>query len=167
MSTILSPRVVRALLQNRNLTEEDVLIIANRTNLPQDILEMIAKDRRWSGSYPIRLALARNPRSPLTVSLSVARFLRIFDLEEITQEPLTSPWSCGNKVETMIMERVPTMPLGNKKTLAKKAAGNVLLKLLQDRHSRSGCALPQQSPPDRGASLQGHQPQRIPPRRRS
>jgi hypothetical protein len=33
----------------------------------------------------------------------------------------------------MIMERVPTMPLGNKKTLAKKAAGNLLLKLLQDR----------------------------------
>ena len=29
------------------------------------------------------------------------------------------------------------MPLGNKKTLAKKAAGNVLLKLLQDADARS------------------------------
>ena len=41
----------------------------------------------------------------------------------------------------MIIERIPTMPLGNKKTLAKKAAGNVLLKLLQDRHARGGRSL--------------------------
>ena len=127
-----SARVIRALLQNSNLAEEDVLIIANRTNLTQDILELIAKDKRWSESYPVRLALARNPRSPLAVSLSVARFLRIFDLEEITRNHYV-PVILRNKVERMIMERVPTMPLGNKKSLAKKAAGNLLLKLLQDR----------------------------------
>jgi hypothetical protein len=127
-----SARVVRALLQNRNLVEDDVLIIANRTNLTPDILEVIAKDRRWSESYPVRLALVRNPRSPLSVSLSVARFLRIFDLEEITRNHYI-PVILRSKVESMIMERVPTMALGNKKTLAKKAAGNLLLKLLQDR----------------------------------
>ena len=33
----------------------------------------------------------------------------------------------------MIVERIPAMPLGNKKTLARKAAGTVLLKMLQDR----------------------------------
>ncbi len=35
----------------------------------------------------------------------------------------------------IINERIPTMPLGNKKTLAKKAAGGVLLKLLLDSNA--------------------------------
>ena len=127
-----SPKVIRALLGNRQLSEEDILIIANRKNIPPDILEIIAKDKRWSESYPVRLALVRNPKSPLSVSLSIARFLRLFDLEEITRSHFI-PLVFRHKVESLINERVPTMPLGNKKTLAKKAAGNVLLKLLLDR----------------------------------
>lgn len=127
-----SPLVIRSLLGNMNLTEEEILIIANRRNLPADILEMIAKNRRWSESYPIRLALARNPGVPLSVSLSIARFLRVFDLEEITRSVFI-PLVFRHKAEALLIERIPTMPLGNKKSLAKKAAGNVLRKLLQDR----------------------------------
>lgn len=127
-----SPRVIRALLGNRQLTEEDILIVANRKNIPADILESIARDKRWSESYPVRLALARNPKSPLSVSLPISRFLRLFDLEEITRSHFIT-LVFRHKVENLIIERIPTMPLGNKKTLAKKAAGSVLLKLLQDR----------------------------------
>ena len=126
-----SPRVLRALLENRNLSEEDVTIIAKRNNLPSDILETIFKDNRWAESYPVRLALARNARSPLSVSLTIARYLRIFDLEEITRSHFI-PLVFRHKVEMIINERLLTMPLGNKKTLAKKAAGSVLLKLLLD-----------------------------------
>jgi len=126
-----SPKVIRALLQNRHLSEEDVTIIAKRKNLPSDILETIFKDNRWAESYPVRLALARNPRSPLSVSLTIARYLRIFDLEEITRSHFI-PLVFRHKVEMIINERLPTMPLGNKKTLAKKATGGVLLKLLLD-----------------------------------
>jgi hypothetical protein len=127
-----SSRVLRSLLGNRNVTEEEILILLNRKNIQADILEAIARDKRWAESYPVRLALARNPRSPLSVSLSTARFLRVFDLEEITRNHFI-PLVFRHKVERMLVERVPTMPLGNKKTLAKKAAGTVLLKLLQDR----------------------------------
>jgi hypothetical protein len=126
-----SPKVIRALLYNRHLSEEDVTIIAKRKNLPSDILETIFKDNRWAESYPVRLALARNPRSPLSVSLTIARYLRIFDLEEITRSHFI-PLVFRHKVEMIISERLPTMPLGNKKTLAKKATGGVLLKLLFD-----------------------------------
>jgi hypothetical protein len=126
-----SPRIIRALLENRHLAEEDVLIIAQRKNLPPEILEKIFKDKRWSTSYPVQLALARNPKSPLSVSLTIARYLRIVDLEEITRSHFI-PLVFRHKAERIISERVFTMPLGNKKTLAKKAAGGVLLKLLQD-----------------------------------
>lgn len=126
-----SPNVIRTLLGNRNLTEDDVLAIATRRNLQADILERIAKDKRWAESYPVRLALARNPKSPLSVSLTMARYLRIFDLEEITRSHFI-PLAFRRKVEGIIVEKIPSMPLGNRKTLAKKASGNVLLKLLQD-----------------------------------
>ena len=127
-----SPRVIRALLGNQHLAEEDILVIANRKNLPSDIINTIAKDKRWAESYPVRLAIARNPKAPLSVSLTIARYLRIFDLEEITRSHFI-PLVFRRKVEAMINERIPTMPLGNKKTLAKKAAGAVLLTLLKDR----------------------------------
>ncbi len=126
-----SSRVVRALLENQQLVEDDILILATRKDLPPDILVSISKDRRWNESYQIRLALARNPRTPLSVSLNVARFLRLFDLEELTRSHFI-PLVFRHKVETMLVERIPTMPLGNKKTIAKKAAGVVLLKMLQD-----------------------------------
>ena len=129
-----SPRVIRALLENRRLAEEDVLIIVKRKNLPPDILATVFKDKRWAESYPVRLALARNPRSPLSVSLTCARYLRLFDLEEITRSHFI-PLVFRHKVEMIINERIPTMPLGNKKTLAKKAAGSVLLKLLLDANT--------------------------------
>lgn len=127
-----SPRVIRALLGNLHLSEEDILIVATRKNLPPDVLQTIARDKRWAESYPVRLALAKNPQTPLSVSLSVARFLRLFDLEEITRSHFI-PLVFRHKVEAMIVERIPAMPLGNKKTLARKAAGAVLLKMLQDR----------------------------------
>ncbi len=127
-----SPGVLRALITNRNLTEQDILVIVNRKDMPADILEAIAKDKRWAESYALRLALVRNPGSPLSISLSKARYLRIFDMEEITRNHFI-PLVFRHKIESIIMEQIPSMALGNRKALARKAAGNVLLKLLQDQ----------------------------------
>ncbi len=126
-----SPQVIRTLLVNRNLGEDDVLVIASRKNLPPDIFAEIARDKRWSESYPIRLALAGNPKTPLSVSISLARYLRLFDLAEMARNPLI-PSVFRHKVETIVTERIPGMPLGLKKSLAKMAVGNVLQRLLQD-----------------------------------
>jgi hypothetical protein len=125
-----SPTVIRALLNNRNLSEDDVLAIAARKNLPADIFELIAKDKRWVKSYPVRLALARNPKTPLSASLSIARYLRLFDLAEISRSHFL-PLVFRHKIEAIIIEKIPTMDLGIKKTLAKIASGEVLLKLIQ------------------------------------
>jgi hypothetical protein len=126
-----SPRVIRALLDNKKLREEDVLIIANRKNLPPDVLDAIARSGKWAESYPIRLALAKNPKTPLSASLSIVRYLRLFDIAELTRNHHI-PLVFRHKVEAIVNERIPTMALGYKKSLAKMAVGNVLLKLLQD-----------------------------------
>ena len=127
-----SPKVLKALLTNRLLTEEHALVIANRRNLSGDVLEAIAKDRRWTESYPIRMAIAKNPKTPLFISLSLARHLRLFDLADITRDHFL-PLPYRKRIEAMIIERIPAMPLGIKKTLARRAAGNVLFTLLLSR----------------------------------
>ncbi len=126
-----SPRVVKALLANRHIGEQEVLIIANRKNLPGDVLEAIAKDKRWVESYPIRLALAKNPKTPLFVALSISRYLRLFDLAEIGRSHFL-PLTFRHKIENIIMEKIPTMPLGIKRTLAKISSGNILIAMMQD-----------------------------------
>lgn len=126
-----SPVVIKALLANRNITEQEVVLVAGRRNLPGDIFEMIAKDKRWSESYPVKLALAKNPKTPLFAALSVARHLRLFDLVEICSNN-SLPVVYRKKVEAVVIEKIPTMPLGIKRSLAKTAAGGVLSAMLQD-----------------------------------
>jgi len=127
----LSPRVIRALLENRNITEEHILIIANRKNLPAEVLDRIFRDRRWTESYPVRLALAKNPKTPLFTALSIARFLRLFDLADLARNHFL-PVIYRKKLEAIVIEKIPTLAFGIKKTLAKVAAGEILLALIQD-----------------------------------
>lgn len=127
-----SPRVIRALLENARLCEKDIVTIAGRTNISGALLEAIAKNRRWAESYPLRLALAKNPNTPLFVSLSIARYLRLFDLTGIIRSH-SLPLAFRHKIEAIVIEKIPTMPLGIKKTMARQVAGNVLIKMLQER----------------------------------
>jgi hypothetical protein len=126
-----SSKVILALLENRDLTEEHILIVANRKNLSPEVLNSINKDVRWSESYPVRLALAKNPKTPLFTALSIARFLRLFDLAELARNHLL-PVIFRKKLEAMVIEKIPTLALGIKKTLAKVAAGEILISLIKD-----------------------------------
>lgn len=126
-----SSKVVLALFENRNLTEEHVLIIANRKNLSPQVLNILSKDVRWSESYRVRLALAKNPKTPLFAALSVARYLRLFDLADLARNHLL-PVIYRKKLEAIVIEKIPTLALGIKKTLAKVAAGEILISLIKD-----------------------------------
>ncbi len=126
-----SAKVILALLGNRNFTEEHALIVSNRKNLSPDVLKALFKDTRWNESYPVRLALAKNPKTPLFTALSIARFLRLFDLADLARNHLL-PVIYRKKLEAMVIEKIPTLALGIKKTLAKVAAGDILISLIKD-----------------------------------
>lgn len=127
----LSPKVIRALIDNTNLQEEHALILCNRKNIPGDILDTIYRDKRWADSYSVRLALARNPKTPLSTAISIARFLRLFDLADIARNSIL-PVLYRKKIEALVIEKIPTLAMGIKKTLAKIAADEILLSLIYD-----------------------------------
>ncbi|MEW6068659.1 MAG: hypothetical protein AB1610_10265 [Nitrospirota bacterium] len=126
-----SSEVILKLLQNKNLTEELTLIIAGRKNIDRRILESIYKDIRWMESYPIMLTLCKNHKTPQKISLSLLKSLRILDLADITRNKQI-PINIRMKAEANICEKILTLPLGIKLTLAKKASSNVLARLIED-----------------------------------
>jgi hypothetical protein len=126
-----SSRILSNMLLNRNITEDIVLIIAGRRNISSEILEALSTDLRWKDAYRIVSALSRNPKTPQKVSLSLLKKLRIFDLADLTRNPQI-PVNVRMKAEESINEKVLILPIGIKKTLAKRSSGKVLIKLVED-----------------------------------
>lgn len=85
-----TPRVIAALLDNPRLTEGSLAPLVHGESTPAPVLELIANDRRWGSRYPLRLALARNPATPLAAALHLLPALHKPDLRAIAGDPRLS-----------------------------------------------------------------------------
>ncbi len=88
-----SPQVIAALLDNPRLTEGMLVPVVHAAAASPAILELIAGDRRWGVRYPVRLALVKNPATPLQTAWRLLESLRRSDLRPVaadarTPEPL-------------------------------------------------------------------------------
>jgi len=82
-----NPMVIRALLQNPRMIEEDAVAIAAGRRTQSGILQVIADDPRWSPRPAVRKALARHPATPSQVALRMIRHLTRRDLREVSASP--------------------------------------------------------------------------------
>ena len=82
-----NPMIVRALLQNPRLREEDALAIAGGAGAPAPVLQTLAEDSRWSTRPALQKAIARNPVTPPAVALRIIQGLSTRDLKELSQTP--------------------------------------------------------------------------------
>jgi len=82
-----TPRVIAALLDNPRLTEGSLAPLVHGETTPTPVLELIAGDRRWGARYPLRLALARNPATPLGAALRLLPALHKADLRSLAGDP--------------------------------------------------------------------------------
>lgn len=80
------PRVATALLENPRLMEEDVLFTINQKSTPSPVLESVARDAKWSSRRNVRVALLRNPKTPISVSLSFISSLHRGDVAELLKD---------------------------------------------------------------------------------
>ena len=79
-------RVVKALLENPRLVEEDVLFLASQPRVPAPVLEAVAQDPRWSSRKEVRTALLRNSHTPLALTLSFINSLTAHDLRTLVAD---------------------------------------------------------------------------------
>lgn len=82
-----NPMVMRALLQNPRLVEEDAVVIAAGRRTKSAILQVLAEDFRWSPRPAVRKALARHPATPSQVALRMIGLLSRRDLREVSVSP--------------------------------------------------------------------------------
>ena len=115
---------------NRNLTEEMAVHIAKRSNVPSEVLGLLAVDVRFKTSYKLKLTICKNPKASLKVILSLLKFLRIFDLGDITKNQ-NIPVNIRKKIEYILLERAASLPSGIKIALAKRSCVPVILALLE------------------------------------
>ena len=85
------PDVIRQLLRNPKVTEEDVLSLAARRPCRPDVLAEIARTPRWSHRPRIRIALVFNPDTPLAVTAPLVGLFVRQELELVATSPTVAP----------------------------------------------------------------------------
>jgi len=77
------PELLQAGLGNPFLTEAHILKLLARQDLPSRVVETLALHDKWSHRYHVRLALMRNPSTPLQQVLIFLPEMAVNDLREI------------------------------------------------------------------------------------
>ncbi len=75
--------LIRAALENPYLSEVHLQHILAREELPKPVIDSIAISPKWSHRYHLRLALIRNPQTPLTRVLEFLPDIAVTDLRDI------------------------------------------------------------------------------------
>jgi len=77
------PQVMRILLLNPRVTETDVVRLCARRPVASDVLREVFLCARWIVRYPVKVALALNPYTPLDIALQLAPLLREQDQKRV------------------------------------------------------------------------------------
>ena len=78
--------VALAVLRNGKVNESEALYYAQRKDLSEDVILAIAKEQKWKKSYPIKFAVISNPKTPLSVAMSLLNHLQERDLKSLSRD---------------------------------------------------------------------------------
>jgi hypothetical protein len=76
--------VAAAVLSSPKLTEVEVEAFAKMANVGEEVLRTIAMNRTWTKNYGVIAGLAKNPKTPPAISMSLLQRLNERDLKMLT-----------------------------------------------------------------------------------
>ena len=82
-----------AVLSSPKVNESEVEAFAKMANVSDEVLRIIGNTRAWIKNYGVTSALARNPKTPVAITLRLVqrlndRDLKMISLDRNTQEPI-------------------------------------------------------------------------------
>lgn len=80
-----SKTIRRYVLQNPRISDEEVVAIARDRQCDEEMLRAIMNRREWMKVYQVRLALVRNPRTPLANAIRIMSTLQHRDIERLAK----------------------------------------------------------------------------------
>ncbi len=132
---ILDPDIdyLQTLLKNPRIDEDHLLILLKRRDLSETFIERLYKKQQPSISHRTILAIVKNPLTSGTLRRNLLPQLRLFELLDLCFIPGVSP-DQKLSAERAILQRLPTTPLGNKMTLARRGTSNIVAELIKEGH---------------------------------
>jgi hypothetical protein len=115
---------------NRNFTEDMALFVAKKRSVSPEVLDFLAQDVRFKESYKLKLAICKNPKTPQRTVFSLLKFLRIFDIADLTRDQHL-PVNVRQKIEQLLCEKLPSLPSGIRKALARRASSTIVIALMK------------------------------------
>ena len=76
--------IASSVLSSPKLAEPEVEAFAKMANVSEDVLRIIASNRAWLKSYGVILALTKNPKTPLAMSMNLMNRLSTKDLQKLS-----------------------------------------------------------------------------------
>ncbi|MEN8153211.1 MAG: hypothetical protein ABFR75_04250 [Acidobacteriota bacterium] len=83
--------IVKAVLDSPKISESEILIFLNIKSIDKEFIEKIAKNKEWTRKYPIVLGLVKNPKSPVSQTMSMVKKLHIRDLKILAKDRNANP----------------------------------------------------------------------------
>jgi hypothetical protein len=81
------PDVIRTLLGNPRITEDDVVRVAAKRPGRGDVLAEVARSTKWSHRPRVRMALIMNPATPVEIAARIAGLLLRPELGQVARSP--------------------------------------------------------------------------------
>jgi hypothetical protein len=78
--------VTAAVLSSPKMNDTEVASIAKMANVSEDVLRIIATNRAWLKNYSVMLALAKNPKTPVALSMNILGRLNEKDLKMLSTD---------------------------------------------------------------------------------
>jgi hypothetical protein len=125
-----------ALLENPNMQEPQVIRLLERLDLSSQLITAVAKEGKWTSIESIRFRIARHPRTPSRIAISMLRQLYLFDLVRLSLLP-SAPADVRRAAEEFTLMRVPHLPIGEKLTLARRGPARVAAAVLAEGHPQA------------------------------
>ena len=75
--------VSTSVLSSPKITETEIIGFAQNRSIGEELLRIISGNRDWTRSYPIKLALVTNPKTPQPVAIKFINYLQDKDLRSL------------------------------------------------------------------------------------
>lgn len=117
------------------LNEDLALALLKRRDLTPDTLEQLGQDPAALKSRKVCVALAAHPRTPRHLALRLLRHFYSADLMQFALRPTVAA-DLKHFAAEQLVTRLPSVTLGERLMLARRASENVAGALLLDKESR-------------------------------
>ena len=78
--------VSSAVISSPKLNESEVEAYARMTNVSEEVLRLISSNRSWMKNYAIAAGLAKNPKTPVAISLRLVARMNDRDIKALTRD---------------------------------------------------------------------------------